>query len=68
MNIKDFIIENSAGNLYWKDLRGIYCGCNKNTANVLGFSCPEDIIGKNDYNFRLDPLHVEKIIENRTYR
>jgi PAS domain S-box-containing protein len=30
------VIENTPGHLYWKDLRGVYLGCNKNLKNILG--------------------------------
>lgn len=30
MRIEEYIISQSAGNLYWKDRDGKYLGCNKN--------------------------------------
>ena len=30
MDIKDYVIKHSAGNLYWKDKESKYMGCNDN--------------------------------------
>ncbi len=62
-HIKDFIISNTTGNLYWKDTDGRYLGCNDAFAKMLGFKSAIDIIGKNDYEFSLNNDHVNKIIQ-----
>ncbi len=36
--------------VFWKDLDGIYLGCNKLFAKDAGRSNPEEMIGDNDYN------------------
>jgi PAS domain S-box-containing protein len=36
--------------IYWKDLEGIYLGCNNTFANACGFDSPELIKGKSDYD------------------
>ena len=64
MLIQEKIINQTSGNLYWKDARGNYLGCNENMANLFKLKCPDEIIGKNDYDFFLDDHHVKKIIEN----
>lgn len=43
--------------IFWKDMNGVYLGCNKRMANELGFDSPEDLIGKTDYDLNL--LDVE---------
>ncbi|MBD3669594.1 MAG: response regulator [Gammaproteobacteria bacterium] len=35
--------------VYWKDLDGVYQGCNYNFAQDAGFSGEVDVMGKNDY-------------------
>lgn len=52
----DEIIENYENilsvvpcHIYWKDLDGRYLGCNLLQAKTLGFSSPQEIIGKTDY-------------------
>lgn len=40
--------------VFWKDLNGIYQGCNKVFAQGLGFSSEEEVIGKSDYDFPID--------------
>lgn len=42
------IIDVLAGNHWWKDLNGTYCGCNKNLVVMLGVK-REEVIGKTDY-------------------
>lgn len=58
---KKFIIDNTVGNLYWKDKQGKYLGCNKNYLNMLGFKSMEDIIGKTDRDVFLEIMSEEKI-------
>jgi PAS domain S-box-containing protein len=38
------------GSIYWKDKNGVYLGCNRFQAKLVGFDSPEDIIGKTDYD------------------
>ncbi len=44
------IIANLPGHVYWKDKSGKYLGCNISQAKSLGYSIPQDIIGKTDYD------------------
>ncbi|MCD6045941.1 MAG: putative sensory histidine-kinase / response regulator [Gammaproteobacteria bacterium] len=66
MDIKDFIIAQSAGNLYWKDKDCKYLGCNKNFSIICGLSSPADIIGKTDHdlfsNF-LGEIDIKNLLE-----
>jgi signal transduction histidine kinase len=64
MDVKDYIIKYTAGNLYWKDKNGVYLGCNENVAKVFKLNSPEKVVGKNDYDFYLEAESVKKIIEN----
>ncbi|MBY0544736.1 MAG: PAS domain-containing sensor histidine kinase, partial [Gammaproteobacteria bacterium] len=45
------IINNLPGAVYWKDLQGHYMGCNKFVAQMAGYSNPEEMLGKTDYDF-----------------
>jgi PAS domain S-box-containing protein len=36
--------------IYWKDISGVYLGCNQAEAGVLGFESTRDVIGKTDYD------------------
>ena len=35
--------------IYWKDTDGKYLGCNQLHAENLGFSTPDEIVGKTDF-------------------
>jgi PAS domain S-box-containing protein len=61
MNIKDYIINQTVGNLYWKDIKGRYLGCNKSYSDMIGLSSPEEIVGKTDRDFFLGSLGEEKL-------
>jgi two-component system, OmpR family, aerobic respiration control sensor histidine kinase ArcB len=51
--IRDNIIAQVPYNLYWKDIKGNYLGCNETFAKLLKLEKPEEIVGKNDYDFFL---------------
>jgi PAS domain S-box-containing protein len=44
------ILETIPGCIYWKDVDGVYLGCNQAEAEVLGFKYPNEVIGKTDYD------------------
>lgn len=44
------IIDASLANLYWKNLKGAYIGCNKALLQYLNMSNPEELIGKTDFD------------------
>src|SRR5438128_2162169 len=48
--------------IFWKDKKGVFLGCNESFARSMGFSSPEEIIGKTDY----DLLHSKQ--ESDAYR
>lgn len=61
--INDYIISQVPGNVYWKDKDGHYLGCNETFAKVVNLQSPQEVIGKNDYDFFLEPEYVERIIQ-----
>jgi PAS domain S-box-containing protein len=42
------IIALLPGNIYWKDVNGVFMGCNNNVARILNIDSPEKIIGKSN--------------------
>lgn len=43
------IISYMPGHVYWKDVKGVFLGCNLQQAKDAGFDSPHEIIGKTDY-------------------
>ena len=43
------ILDTVPARIFWKDKDLIYLGCNEPFARDAGFTCPEDVIGKDDY-------------------
>jgi len=41
-------ISSLPGYVYWKDLEGVYLGCNERHARALGLKSPKEIIGRKD--------------------
>ena len=61
------ILDTIPVRVFWKDKKGIYLGCNKPFALDAGFTTPEEMIGKDDYQmgwidqaelYRADDLKV----------
>lgn len=46
----DKIIANLPECVYWKDLNGLYQGCNEMVARLAGFSSPQEIVNLSDYD------------------
>jgi PAS domain S-box-containing protein len=44
------VLDNISGGVFWKDHNLIYLGCNSTCADAAGLNCPDEIIGKNDYD------------------
>lgn len=60
-DVKNEIIAQAVGNLYWKDLKGRFLGCNAAFLNLIGLTSPQDIIGKTDYDLFLESLGPERV-------
>lgn len=54
------IIANIPAYIYWKNLTGVYLGCNDLYADILGLQKGNDIVGKTDFDF-LPVEQAEKI-------
>jgi len=46
--ILQLVMDNIPQCIFWKDADSRYLGCNRNFARLMGFSEPEEIIGKSD--------------------
>ncbi|MDR1434593.1 PAS domain-containing protein [Candidatus Endomicrobiellum devescovinae] len=46
----DDILQIVPGCIYWKDVNGVYLGCNQAEAEILGFKSSKEVIGKTDYD------------------
>lgn len=60
-DLKDILLK-APGTIYWKGVDGFYLGCNQNQAEILGYSSPDDIVGKNLSDLlppELVPAHEE---------
>lgn len=44
------VINNIPQAIFWKNKNSVFLGCNRNLVRVLGMSCPEEIVGKTDYD------------------
>ncbi|MFB2771724.1 PAS domain S-box protein [Pelatocladus sp. BLCC-F211] len=44
------VMDNIPQCIFWKDQNSDYLGCNRNFAVAAGLECPEDIVGKTDYD------------------
>ena len=42
--------EHTQSFIFWKDVDGVFLGCNRKLAQAAGLDNPEDIIGKTDYD------------------
>src|SRR3989338_4311177 len=40
------IIAFMPGNIFWKNTKGQYLGCNNNMAKILGLTSPSEMVGK----------------------
>gem|GEM_PF-3021026 len=62
--ISDEIIANTAGNVFWKNLAGVYQGCNNEMAKLFRLNSPEEIAGKTDFDFHFKEEDIQRVAEN----
>jgi PAS domain S-box-containing protein len=55
------IIWSSPGFMYVKDTSSRYVACNENFAKAAGVMCPEDIIGKKDYELAWESFQAQSL-------
>ncbi|MDA0698059.1 MAG: response regulator [Proteobacteria bacterium] len=61
MEINDYILLHTTGNLYWKSTNKTYLGCNLEFSELIGLKSPQEIIGKSDKDLFLDNLGIDFI-------
>ncbi|MDR3253829.1 MAG: PAS domain-containing sensor histidine kinase [Endomicrobium sp.] len=60
------ILQYVPGCIYWKDVNGVYLGCNQMEAEKAGLNSPKEIIGKTDYD--LSWKRIAKILRETDRR
>jgi two-component system aerobic respiration control sensor histidine kinase ArcB len=69
-NYFDHLLSLTPSSVYWKDLNGVYLGCNLSMLDMIGLSTAEEAIGKTDYDLPwkdfADTLHKndQKVIQS----
>ncbi|MBN1875935.1 MAG: PAS domain-containing protein [Anaerolineae bacterium] len=48
--LMQLIIDNIPMSVYWKNRNSVYLGCNRRFAAEAGFTDPDEIVGKNDFD------------------
>jgi PAS domain S-box-containing protein len=46
------ILDTIPVRVFWKDAAGRFMGCNQSFARDAGFSSPEEVVGRDDYEMR----------------
>ncbi len=57
------MVETLPGHIYWKNVDGVYLGCNLQLAHYYGYNSVSDIINKTDYDF-FDKEVADKLRKN----
>ena len=60
----DSLLNNLPHYIFWKDDHLIFRGCNKQFASQFGYSSPQEVIGKTDYDFPWAPNLRDKYISD----
>ncbi len=55
---------NMPGHVYWKNLNGVYLGCNDKQAQTLGLELGEQVIGKTDFDVPWPTKSAQKFHDN----
>ena len=58
------IIANMPGHIYWKNIKGVYLGCNDKQARSLGLKYGSEVIGKTDFDLPWDKKARDNIVHN----
>ena len=56
--VLDNLLSHMLGHIYWKDMKGVYLGCNDKQARSLGLQEGKEVVGKTD--FELWPVEVAR--------
>lgn len=58
------IMANMPGHVYWKNIQGVYLGCNDRQAKTLGFKFGHEVIGKTDFDLPWPEHSARQFHEN----
>lgn len=58
----NFILQNTVGNLYWKDKIGRYLGANQVFISLAGLKHHDEIVGKTDRELFFSVMSNEKLV------
>ncbi|MHA1907336.1 MAG: PAS domain S-box protein [Candidatus Thorarchaeota archaeon] len=61
------VMNNIPQHVFWKDLESVYLGGNDIFAEIFFGGTPQDIIGKTDYDLKIDPEKAELFRETDKY-
>lgn len=53
------IVAHLPGHVYWKDINGVYIGCNERMAKMAGLNSRYDVVGKTDYEMTWKEVAAE---------
>ena len=57
------LLQRLPAHVFWKDVNGVFVGCNVVFAQSVGFNSPEELIGKTDYDLHAKPEEVEHFLK-----
>lgn len=67
----DYLLALTPSSVYWKDLKGVYLGCNLSMLEIVGLSSIQEVVGKTDYDLPWKESagviqeHDQKVIESK---
>lgn len=59
-NFLTLLLDHMPNQIFWKDKKLAYLGCNRKFSEAIGLSNPEDVIGKSDSDFYPSPEQINK--------
>ncbi|NBD33206.1 MAG: PAS domain-containing protein [Cyanobacteria bacterium] len=62
-HLLELIINNIPQQIFWKDKKQVYLGCNRHFAEIVGLNNPAEIVGKTDYQLNRDIRYAESYRE-----
>jgi len=63
-HLSESLLWQLPGIIGFKDKDSVFLGCNKNAANITGFSSMDDYVGRTDYELRCDAVKSAKIFRS----
>ena len=57
------VLDNIPQLIFWKDRNSVFLGCNQQWAEKAGFTSPQEVIGKTDYDLVKNDKYISKYIQ-----